>query len=245
MFALRERRRGAAGLVDVAFTDRHGGVSQPPFDSLDLRGGDPDRAAEFDRNVERVAEAFGVDGLATMRQVHGCDVAIVGSAPTRGVVGDGLVTTSPEIALCVRVADCVPVVLADPDVGVLGVAHAGRPGVAGGVVPATIDAMHALGAATIHAWIGPHVCGGCYEVPAEMRADVAATAPQAFAVTTWGTPSLDLGAAVNAQLVASGCTVTDASRCTRESADLYSYRRDGDRSGRFAGLVVLRGHEHD
>lgn len=245
MFAIRERRRGAAGLVDVAFTDRHGGVSRPPYDSLDLRGNDPDRRDEYETNLERVAEAFEVNGLATMRQVHGRDVAIVGSAPTRGVVGDGLVTNSAEVALCVRVADCVPVVLADADAGVLGVAHAGRPGVAEGVVASTVDAMRALGAGAIHGWIGPHVCGGCYEVPAEMRADVVAAAPQAFAVTTWGTPSLDLGAAVAAQLAERGCSVSDVSRCTRESPDLYSFRRDGDSAGRFAGLVVLRGGGYD
>jgi YfiH family protein len=219
-------------------------VSERPFDTLDLRGKDPQRREEFEANFEIVAEAFAVAGFATMHQVHGCDVAIVGSAPRRGVVSDGLVTASSEVALCVRVADCVPVVLADADEGVLGVAHAGRPGVADGVVTSTVDAMRALGAGQIHAWVGPHVCGGCYEVPFEMRADVAHSAPAAFACTTWGTPSLDLGAAVTAQLEQRGCTVSDVSSCTKESRDFYSYRRDGEQAGRFAGLVVLRGSGH-
>ena len=64
--------------------------------------------------------------------------------------------------------------------------------------------------------------------------------PAAVATTTWGTPALDLGAGVRAQLDDLGVTVVDVSRCTRESDDLYSYRRDGARAGRLAGLIRLR-----
>src|SRR5262249_39768905 len=122
-----------------------------------------------------------------------------------------------------------------------GVAHAGRQGVLLGVVPATVSAMRALGADQIEAWIGPHVCGGCYEVPEDLRAQVAAAVPATYATTTWGTPSLDLGAGVRAQLDAEQVSVIDVGGCTRESSDLYSHRRDGDRAGRLGGLVVLRG----
>jgi copper oxidase (laccase) domain-containing protein len=100
--------------------------------------------------------------------------------------------------------------------------------------------MRGLGADRIEAWVGPHVCGRCYEVPEEMRAAVAAVVPESFAETSWGTPSVDLGAGVRAQLAALDVVAHDASRCTRESADLYSNRRDGDRAGRLAGLVRLR-----
>jgi len=240
VFALRERRRGAAGPVDVAFTDRHGGVSRPPFDSLDLRGKDRARQAEFDANAAIVADAFEVGGLVTMRQVHGKDVTVVGPVPHSGLEADAMVTMSPDVTLTVRVADCVPVVLADADQGVLGVAHAGRQGVALGVISAAVASMRELGAQDIHAWIGPHICGGCYEVPAEMRAEVTQVVPAAFATTTWGTASLDLGAAVRAQLEQAACTFTAVGTCTRESPDLYSYRRDGEQAGRFAGLIVLR-----
>lgn len=243
MFAVRERRRGAAGLVDVAFTDRHGGVSAPPYDTLDLHGTDPARQGEFEANLSLVTEAFDVPVVATMRQVHGHDVAIVGTVPAQGIVSDGLVTTARNVALCVRVADCVPVVLADPDEGILGVVHAGRRGIVEGVVTSTVDAMQALGAGDMHAWIGPYVCGGCYEVPESMRAELAALEPGAWATTTWGTPALDLGAAVVAQLHARDVEVANVSTCTRESPDFYSYRRDGEETGRFAGLVVLRGVE--
>ena len=109
------------------------------------------------------------------------------------------------MVLMVRAADCVPVLLADPVAGVIGAAHPGRPGLAAGVVPATVAAMRERGATDITAWIGPHVCGGCYEVPAEMRDEVGALVPAAVATTTWGTPALDLGAGVRAQLERPRC----------------------------------------
>ena len=157
--------------------------------------------------------------------------------------GDGIVTDQPDVVLLVRAADCVPVLLADPVAGVLGAAHAGRPGVAAGVVPATVDAMRELGARELTAWVGPHVCGACYEVPADLQDEVAALVPATRATTSWGTPSLDLGAGVRAQLEDAGVTVVDVSSCTRETPDLYSYRRDGAGSGRLAGLI--RRHARD
>ena len=243
MFAHTDHVTTGAGRVDLAFTDRHGGVSRPPFDSLDLTRSREGREDELRTNLGLVADAFGVDGFATMTQVHGADVRQVhGPGPATGAC-DGLVTTDPDVALCVRVGDCVPLVLVDTTDGVLGVAHAGRPGVVAGVVPATVAAMRAAaprGGGTIEAWVGPRVCGGCYEVPEPMRDVVASVVPTAYSCTTWGTPSVDIGAAVVSQLEAVGCSVHDLPVCTRESPDLYSYRRDKEASGRFAGIVVRR-----
>lgn len=91
------------------------------------------------------------------------------------------------------VADCVPIVLVGDRAGgerpVLAVVHAGRPGVASGVVPAAVARMRGLGASSLSAWIGPSVCGNCYEVPADMRDDVAARVPAARCTTSRGTPA--------------------------------------------------------
>jgi len=154
-------------------------------------------------------------------------------------VGDALVTSEPGITLSVRAADCVPVLFADPDAGVVAACHCGRPGVVIGVVPATVAALRELGATRITAWLGPHVCGRCYEVPQEMQDAVAAVEPATRATTSWGTPSVDIGAGVRAQLAREGVEVVDLSRCTVESRDLFSYRREGARSGRQAGLVRI------
>ncbi|MEP6667301.1 MAG: peptidoglycan editing factor PgeF [Nocardioidaceae bacterium] len=241
MFACRDNTSAEAGRVDLAFTDRHGGVSTEPFDTFDLSRSRPGHDDELQTNLAVLATEFGVSGFATMLQVHGADVVGVSAPGPVSTPCDALITTEVDVALCVRVADCTPVVLADAVHGVVGVAHAGRPGVVAGVVPATVSAMRERGADNIEAWIGPRVCGGCYEVPSSMRDEVAAVVPAAYACTTWGTPSVDIGAAVHHQLLVAGCTVYDRGRCTMESTDLYSYRRDKERSGRFAGVVVRRG----
>ncbi len=258
MFAFQ----GARGRVQAAFTDRHGGVSAGPYASLNLAATGDERPETAARNLDLVGRAFArghqdpqaplelppgipVPRLALMHQVHGADVrrvtadALESGDPAPDV--DALVTTDPGVLLVVRVADCVPVLLADGERGVVGAAHAGRPGLAAGVVPNAVAAMRDLGADRIMAWVGPHVCGSCYEVPETMRAEVAAAVPESYARTSWGTPALDIGAGVRAQLDAAGVDVVDASpRCTREDPDLYSYRRQGVESGRLAGLVWLR-----
>jgi len=178
-----------------------------------------------------------------MHQVHGADVAVVDDQLLSRhdvPVADALVTRLPGVVLVVRIADCVPVLLADPDAGVVAAVHAGRPGLAAGVVSAAVSAMRGCGASQIRAWVGPHVCGGCYEVPASMREEVSALVPEAWAETSWGTPALDIGAGVVAQLSRHDVTVEDRSRCTVEDEDLFSYRRQGTESGRLGGLVWMR-----
>ena len=242
--------RLTSGPVELAFTDRHGGVSAAPFDSLNLAwaGGDEPRAmAENHRLVMAdFAPGAGVESLAQLSQVHGNAVAVVGAdGPAHDVkghlhaVGDALVTTQPGVSLMVRAADCVPVLFADDSGAVVGAAHCGRPGLVAGIVPATVTSLRGLGATHLTAWVGPSVCGRCYEVPQELQDDVAAVEPASRATTSWGTPSLDVAAGVRAQLERDGVEVVDLSRCTRESPDLFSYRRDGQRSGRQAGIIRI------
>jgi len=100
--------------------------------------------------------------------------------------------------------------------------------------------MRELGAERITAVLGPYACGNCYEVPAEMRAEVADRVPASYAETSWGTPSIDVAAGVIAQLDELEVRVIDATSCTIESEDLYSYRREGPVSGRMAGLIRLQ-----
>jgi polyphenol oxidase len=239
LYLYRSTLDSARGPVDLAFTDRYGGVSAAPFDSLNLAiEGDDDQAAR-EENLRILLQDFAPgDALADLHQMHGCDVVAV-DGPVDRAPADGLVTDRPGVVLMVRAADCVPVLLADADAGVAGAAHAGRAGLAAGVVPQTVRRMRDLGAHDLTAWIGPHVCGACYEVPAQMQAEVGAVEPASVATTSWGTPSLDLGAGVRAQLERAGVRVVDVARCTRESADLYSYRRDGRSAGRLAGLVRI------
>lgn len=243
------------GAVSVAFTNRLGGVSQGAFGPLNLGRTDSDDVAAVGENFRRVGAALGVDRFITLAQVHGPDVVVVdralvadwgadqhlGAAAT-GVAlqqADALVTTERGVVLCIRVADCLPVIFADPTAGVIGAAHAGRVGLAAGVLPQTVAALRDLGARDLQAWFGPHICGACYEVPAHMRAEVAAELPGAHSVTSWGTPALDLGAAAEHQLQELGCAVTRRDPCTRTQLDLHSHRRDGAAAGRLGALVWM------
>lgn len=231
--------RNSLGPVDLAFTDRYGGVSAAPFAELNLAVSGPDDEVAKKENHRRLLADFAPGArLADLYQVHGSEVAL--AAPGTRPHCDGIVTTDPDVVLLVRAADCVPVLLADETAGVIGAVHSGRPGLAKGAATATVSRMRDLGAEEITAWVGPHVCGRCYEVPQEMQDEVAAIEPASRATTSWGTPSLDIGAGVRAQLERAGVTVVDAARCTRESPDLYSYRRDGATSGRLAGVIRLR-----
>lgn len=219
------------------------------------RGAEPTEEGPF-----QLAPGTPLPAIVRVRQVHGSRVQVadrewlsrqraeevpagstVGLVTARSLVeADGLVTDVPGTALLLRVADCVPVLLADADRGVIGAAHAGRLGLVAGVVPETVRRMRDLGAQEIVAWVGPHICGRCYEVPEPMRREVAETVPEAAAETSWGTPAVDVGAGVLAQLRAEGVEVVDAARCTREDEELWSYRRDGDAAGRLGALVWVR-----
>ncbi|MDT0544307.1 MULTISPECIES: peptidoglycan editing factor PgeF [Streptomyces] len=230
-----------------AFTDRWGGVSAAPYDELNLGGAVGDDPAAVRTNRELAAKALGLDPaeVVWMNQVHGRDVAVVdGPWGDREVPAvDAVVTARRGLALAVLTADCTPVLLADPVAGVAGAAHAGRPGLVAGVVPAVVRAMTELGAdpARILARTGPSVCGRCYEVPAEMRAEVAETVPGAWAETSWGTPAVDVPAGARFQLVRAGVPVGDHPHiCTLESADHFSYRRERT-TGRLASYVWLDG----
>jgi len=239
------RRTGTIASARYALTDRHGGVSRPPYDALDLGDHVGDDAAAVSENRRLLALELGLDPgtLVFMKQVHGTEVAVVDGPPEPGApppVADALVTTRPGLGLVVLVADCVPVLLAARRSEVVAVAHAGRRGVAAGVVTATVAAMCELGARPdrVVAVVGPAVCGACYEVPAAMADEVAAVVPSARSTTRDGTRGLDLRAGVVAQLLEAGVETVEADPwCTVESRDLYSHRRDGV-TGRFAGVVV-------
>ncbi|MFG2024394.1 peptidoglycan editing factor PgeF [Streptomyces sp. NPDC048825] len=234
-----------AGGAHFAFTDRWGGVSAVPYEELNLGGAVGDDPDAVRTNRELAAKSLGLDParVVWMNQVHGPEVAVVdepwGDRPVPEV--DAVVTTRRSLALAVLTADCTPVLLADPVAEVVAAAHAGRPGMVAGVVPAAVSAMVELGAepGRIVARTGPAVCGRCYEVPEAMRAEVAAVEPAAYAETSWGTPAVDVTAGVHAQLERLGVRDWEQSPvCTLESGDHFSYRRDRT-TGRLAGYVWL------
>jgi YfiH family protein len=166
----------ALGAV-VGVTTRHGGVSSPPYDFLNLAFHVGDRAEHVAVNRTRAAKAFGVP-LATMvfaQQVHGAGATHVGDDDAgRGVTDladgvpatDALVTTSSDVTLVILVADCVPLALVDPVAHVLAAVHAGWRGTAAGAVSSALRAMAEQGARPerVRAYVGPAVAPERYQV---------------------------------------------------------------------------------
>jgi YfiH family protein len=171
-----------------------------------------------------------------MSQVHGNRVVIVEEVTDEDPTADVLVTGIPGISLAVQVADCIPLLLHSDEA--VAAVHVGRKGLVNGVALAALDVMREMGSKEISAIIGPSICGRCYEVSQEIHDEVIALHPSARAVTTQGTPALDLTAALMVVLESAGVAIQDESRCTVEDGSLYSYRRDGV-TGRQAGIISL------
>lgn len=225
-------------------TTRAGGVSAPPYDSFNLGDHVGDDPAAVAANRARLAATIGLgeDRLVWMNQVHGDRIVVVDDTVEHAVDdADGLVTTTPRLALVVVTADCVPVLMADARVGVVAAVHAGRVGAQRGVVVRAVQTMLDVGARVedISALLGPAVSGRNYEVPAEMADEVERALPGSRTTTAKGTPGLDLRAGIARQLTELGVTAIDIDpRCTVDDPDLFSHRR-GAPTGRLASLIWM------
>jgi purine-nucleoside/S-methyl-5'-thioadenosine phosphorylase / adenosine deaminase len=234
-------RRG----VRAAFLERTGGVSAPPFDTLNLGFRTGDHLDAVRANRRRAADAIGVPRFATARQVHGIGVARVGRTRTGAGFDDPSTALPPADILATRlagvavgtlVADCLPVVLAGDRLLVS--VHAGWRGLAGGVLPTAVSLFGPP--ASIAAWIGPGI-GPChYEVGPEVVAAVDASTPRAVHRRRNGRSFLDLRATASAALRALGVPEIEViEECTACSPDrFFSHRRDGV-TGRHASVAVL------
>lgn len=225
----------------IAFTDRLGGVSAPPYDTANLgfaTGDDPSAVSE---NRRRVSEALGgtasdPGSWAWARQVHGGDV-IEPPGPGRAGDADALVTTDTGIPLLVLVADCAPVALVAGDA--IAAVHVGWRGLLAGIVPAAVDVVRSRGHGPLRAVVGPCISAAHYEFGARELEEVTRhVGPQARARTAEGAPALDLRAGVRAVLGDAGIEEhTDVDVCTYASDAHFSHRRDGV-TGRQALIVV-------
>lgn len=230
----------------MVFTNRVGGASSSPYDSFNLGGHVGDDSSLVRENRRRLAASVGLDParIVWMEQLHTNTVTVVDGPQSQPVEAtDALVTTTPGLALCVLVADCVPVLLSDHAAGVIAAVHAGRVGARNGIVRKAVDAMVGLGASpgNIQALLGPAAAGESYEVPGDMAADVEKQLPGSRVTTPQGTSGLDIRAGLVRQLMSMGVTHIDADpRDTVADEDFFSYRREGT-TGRQAGVIWLTG----
>ncbi len=240
------------GRIVHAFTTRTGGVSEGPFESLNLSWSRGDDKARVTQNRARLAEALGGVRLVFANQVHS-DVVLRVDAKPVGVwsagEGDALITDRAGLALCAQTADCTPVLLFDPERPSIAAIHAGWRGAANEIIPKTLTAMAAAYGTrpeNVQAAIGPAISKANYRVGPEVLAqfealfgelDDALIGPR----DSEGGAGLDVADACRRQLEAAGLTsITRLDHCTfAEEARFFSSRRaarDGH-AGQFGGQV--------
>lgn len=214
--------------------------------ALDFGVGAKDRAA----HVEALSLLLRFDParLFQVSQVHGA-VTLAAEGDREALArceADALVATDPGVAVGIRVADCVPILLADPDVGAVAAAHAGWRGVVAGIVGSTFRAAAGRGVTLRVAAIGPCIGPCCFEVSHEIAAQIAEAAgePEVIARRTDAKSYVDLRRAVRAQLRREGLDdahIDDVPGCTRcDEEHFFSYRRDSERAGRHLAIIVAR-----
>jgi YfiH family protein len=236
------------------FFTRSGGVSTGLYASLNCGVGSNDERRNVLDNRARVAAALGVDAasLATPYQVHGTDAVVVGAIwePGKGPKADAVVTDRPGVAIGVGTADCGPVLLADPQAGVVGAAHAGWRGALAGISDAAITAMEGLGARRdrIVAVLGPTISQENYEVGPEVRSAFLAADPanaRFFAAAARPDRAMfDLPGYIVARLSAAGVAASAVGLCTyADPGRFFSYRRATHRGeadyGRLISAIAL------
>jgi YfiH family protein len=237
--------------VRAVMTTRLGGVSVAPWDSLNLGVHVGDNIANVLENRARVREEARLPAEPVwLDQVHGTtvvDLDAFGVADNRSSRGDAAVTRRRGVVCAIQVADCMPVLFAARDGSVVGAAHAGWRGLAGGVLAGTVEAMRVPGAEIV-AWLGPAIGPDTFEVGddvVEAFVQSASTAQRAQTVAAFTRRSngkwlCDLYALARLRLNALGITqVSGGTWCTVADAQrFFSYRRDGQ-TGRMAALIWL------
>lgn len=263
---------GGGQRAEYLFTGRHRGFSQGVKSSLNLAehvGDDPDHV---EANRAALAHLYGCsrESLVFIRADHGSSVRVRTSVRDDVVANDGkvlgpgargddrpdcpydaVVSARPEDVLVTLAADCAPVVLADVDAGIIGVAHCGWKGLVVDVVGATVRACINLGAVAsrMRACVGPTICGGCYRVNAER---VELTTAQVPTAATADGAGIDIRRTLIGQLRTHGIDATAAGPCTYENpAQLFSHRyhcehndqwpTSGVHTGRQAGVIGWKG----
>ncbi|WP_339643449.1 peptidoglycan editing factor PgeF [uncultured Pelagibacterium sp.] len=241
-----------APAVRHGFFGRRGGVSEGEFASLNASRSVGDDAANVVDNVHRAVMALkgGPIEVALAKQVHGTHVHVVDNGFRVGdrLEADAMVTTRSGIALGILTADCAPILLADPQAGIIGAAHAGWKGAVGGILANTVAAMEQLGAsrANIIAAIGPAISAPNYEIGEEMADEIRAQFPDAadFIITEgWPRPHFDVPGLVLSQAKSLGIgTVESVGSCTYAHPDLYFSHRyathNNTRAGRQIALIA-------
>ncbi len=233
-----------ASELHLFVTTRPGGVSPPPFDSLNLGGALGDPPANIRENRRRLLAALDIPPrrLARTGQVHGADIAVVErGGQYRGF--DGFATDTPNLALAISTADCYSVVIYSPPERAVAALHVGRMGARGGIIERAIDVLRdrfLIEPSYAVAAIGPGICARCYTVDREE----AMRFPRAVRRSAGKVWRLDLEAFIVRSLLDGGLErnrILSSGLCTSCSPELFfSHRRDRGVTGRHWTVAVIR-----
>ena len=229
----------APARVRACVTSRSGGISQPPFDSLNLGDHVSDDPRAVAENRRRLQQALNCQP-AWLSQVHG--IRVVQADPARVQEADASWSAAPGVACAILTADCLPVLFCDRAGTRVAAAHAGWRGLAGGMLEATLDALDCAPDEVL-VWLGPAIGPQAFEVGPEVREAFLSGYPQAEAAfrpsANPGKSLADLYQLARIRLAARGVTaVYGGGLCTWNDPRFYSYRRAA-RTGRFASLIWL------
>jgi len=226
--------------VRACVTTRAGGLSRPPYETLNLATHVGDDPATVAANRFRLAQALNLPAAPRwLNQVHGTHCVDAATAAD-GVQADASFALRPGIVCAVLTADCLPVLLCDRSATRVAAVHAGWRGLHDGAIAAAVSTLDCP-AAGLLAWIGPGIGLDAYAVGDDLRARFLARDPASAAcferrADGW---HADLAALAAQQLAAAGVgTIVRANICTHADPRFYSYRRDGV-TGRFASLIWL------
>lgn len=241
--------QGLPGITAFSTVRGAGANDADPYSGFNACHYTGDASAHISDCRAALAREAGVSDfqLVIPRQTHSDNVTVVSALPCAPENCDALVAGSDVGAvLCVNTADCLPVVFADPDARIIGVAHAGWRGIVNGILKRTVLKMAEAGADVkrIHAEIGPHICGNCYETDAEFARQFNRFARPAVKA---GKAYVDLAAAAISQLREAGLQhVADCGICTYEHpSELFSARRHGVASGRILTAIYFNNSRFD
>lgn len=229
----------APASVKACVTTREGGVSEAPFDSLNLGDHVDDRPEAVAENRRRLTDHFSIQP-AWLQQVHG--IAVAHADPGIVATADASWTTTPGIACTAMTADCLPALFCDRAGTRVAAAHAGWRGLAAGVLEATLDSLD-VPAGEVLVWLGPAIGPKAFEVGPEVREVFINQLPEAAEAfvpsDNAGKFMADIYLLARLRLAERGVTaVYGGGFCTVTDPRFFSYRR-ASRTGRFASLVWL------
>lgn len=233
--------------ISAVFSDRNGGVSEDVFSSLNLGEGLGDRSEHVTQNLAMLCQISKIPLPHQAKQVHGTQVLYCeNDGVTHQNDADILITTYSRVALAVRTADCLPVLLADVEAGVAAAVHAGWRGTAENVVGIAIDAMCDKGASPAHivASFGPSISSCCFEVNEEIAEVLSQSCGVNIGLHLENKVYADLALTNYHQLLNKGLSpdrIEESKACTvcNSQPNYFSYRRDCGKTGRQLAIIAL------